>query len=336
MCRTVPIHHHLTISSSCSGLRCWLRRWSVNSSRLKIGGSLLQIALEDVVGNLNAQWHSSQWEQLARSISARAHRLVLNVVRWLVRHCSVRLNRHRGNDIGRRESVEPPMYPEIDTADGVVEHGIPQAREPLGDVSPHHTQLILERLRWIVGLTQVATQTIQFIRRRGEADVVCRIIRERQLVAFLVVETHRLEKGSPKGSMSRRVRWERRLYGNIVRVRLRSPLGQPKWISLWVSNILANPSEWPPELKSIFCEPGKDTGFTLSDIGKSEQPSEVGVVCFVGYVGSWLFVDSNPPQELVIVPWWCSDQICPVISPEETGDRLVRSPPRRVERLAPP
>jgi len=107
-----PLPYHATISSSVTYMHLtqFLRVTAlVPAIRLQIRRRRFEVALEDIIGNADAQRDAADRKLLARPIGPRAGSHISNILCVLILGCSIGIDIRGHKDILGGEGIEAPV-----------------------------------------------------------------------------------------------------------------------------------------------------------------------------------------------------------------------------------
>lgn len=252
----------------------------MSTIRLQIRRRRFEIALEDVIRNANPQWDAANWELLTRSITSGARGDISDVLGILILSRAVRIDVRGHEDIFGGKGVEAPMDSQEDTAEGCVEHGVPDAGEVARDKGADVAKLVGDRFGWDVVVLEVTADAIEFVGDEVKGYIVGGVICERKIITSLVVQAENLESSAGEGGVARGVRWKWGFEVGMVAVGVRGTFCKPERI-LRGSRIETDAGQGTPELEAVFFLPSVDSCVRHCRVEEGKYTDEIRVGGFV-------------------------------------------------------
>ena len=293
----------------------------VPAIRLQGGRRRFEVILEDIIRDADAQRDATDGELLTRPVAPGARGDVPDILGILVLRRAVWVDVCGHEDVLGGEGVEAPVDAEEDTAEGGVEHGVPDAAELAGHEGADVAELVGDGLGGDVVVVEVAADAVEFVGDEAKGDVVRGVVGEGEVVTPLVVQAKDLEAGAREGGVAGGVRGEGGLEVEMVAVGVRGTLGEPERV-LGGSGVETDAGQGTPELEAVLFLPGVDSRIGQCGVEEGEGTYEVCVGRFVCW-SRYLSLPGDVAKALVEDSGRRSEQIGAIVSPGETRHRLL-------------
>lgn len=180
--------------------RCTAR--NIFATRLQCYRRWFEVAFENVICNANPKGDSANGEKLARAIRSRSHSHVFHICWRLEGRRSIGIWYYRSQYVFRCKGIKSPVDTKEDTAHSGIENGCPQTWEVTNDSGAYCSELVRNRYRGVVRLSQITIDSVQLVRDEIESNVVWPVGCKGQIVTSFIVEPCGLETCTSEGSMA--------------------------------------------------------------------------------------------------------------------------------------